>query len=271
MLYFQGDDNTVISLFQDVSDKRRVEIRLKEKEQFIHRALNTSFAGIYIFNLLNRTNEFINAAYTKITGYTLDDINSMNPEAFGALFHPEDVALALRHMEEVTGCKDKGFEIEYRFKHKQGHWIWYLSKDAVFDFGDDGKVSKYIGSFLDITEQKNKELELDKTLKKLELIMAGTSDGFWHWIDHDKDIVEWNDRMFEMLGYKPQAFQPSAKKFFGLLHSDDIPILQKALTEAVNLQSYLMSNIGFEQTIMAFDGTVVKEPPIMTRRASWLK
>lgn len=224
-VYFQSSPNSMIALFQDVSRRRMAENLLKEKEQFIRRALNTSFTGIYIFNFQIDRTEFINSAYTRITGYTLEDINLLGPKNITTLFHPDDMRAVKEHIRNLKDAKDENalYEIEYRFKHKSGYWIWCLSKDAAFDWDDDGNVIKFIGSFLDISDLKAKSLVLQNTLRKLMLVMDGSSDGFWHWVDPEADVMEWSNTFFKLLGYEPESFEPSFSLFRDMLHPDDAP------------------------------------------------
>lgn len=59
------------------------------------------------------------------------------------------------HLERL-GCTadDETLEIEYRFKAADGRWIWCLSRDAVLERDDRGRVRKIVGTFLDITGRK---------------------------------------------------------------------------------------------------------------------
>ncbi len=168
--YFPASNGTLISLFQDVSERRKAEIALRKQERFISRAMNATFAGIYIYDIESGNNEFINDAYTRILGYTEDDLKLVPASEFIELFHPEDVDLVQAHMASVLGSKSESevFKVEYRFRHKQGHWVWCLSHDTVFEFGSSGTVSKFVGSFIDITQRKKMEIALRATLKKLE-------------------------------------------------------------------------------------------------------
>lgn len=107
--------------------------------------------GIYIFDLKKKVNSFMNCEYKRITGYTIDEINSMSTEEFTQTFHPEDIESIFKHMGEIEKSKmDVIHKIEYRFKHKDGHWIKLLSLDKVFECTKEGKPISFIGSFFQI-------------------------------------------------------------------------------------------------------------------------
>jgi len=125
---------------------------------FLDSVLSGSLCGIYIYDVVEGHNDYINAQYTNITGWTLDEINAMAGDEFAALFHPDDREAVFAHMQQVTQAKDDSiFEIEYRFRTKAGEWIWCFSRDAAFEWGPDGTVIRFIGTFLDISQRKRQE------------------------------------------------------------------------------------------------------------------
>jgi len=124
---------------------------------------------MYVYNTVDGRNEYINPQYTGFTGWTLDEINEMSGEAFAALFHPEDQESVFAHMQAVTEADDgQTLEIEYRFRTKDGRWIWCLSRDAPFDRAADGSITRFIGTFLDITERKQQEQDRRSTEERLQ-------------------------------------------------------------------------------------------------------
>ncbi len=138
-------------------------------EEFKDKVLELSVSGIYVYDLLLGLNIYINQQYTNLTGYTIDDINQMSKEAFFSLFHPDEQQEISQHMEEVVASDpDQVIEIEYRFKKADGCWMWCLSRDAVFERDVNGETTKFIGTFVDITEKKLLEKKLEDFNKRLE-------------------------------------------------------------------------------------------------------
>ena len=157
---------------KEITERKNIEQRLQTSQQFITRALNASLAGIYIYNIGQGRNDYINDRYSDITGYTLDDINAMVANDFAELFHPQDRESVEAHMREIAQAKeDEYFELEYRFRTRDGRWIWCLSRDVVFDRDASGKVYRIIGTFIDITERKISEQTLIDNEEKLRLLI----------------------------------------------------------------------------------------------------
>lgn len=168
---------TFVSL--DITKEYDLQKKLTREQTVNDLITEKSLNGIYIFNLKTGKNEFINSQYTELLGYTLEDINNMSQESFLELFHFQEKPLILAHMQEIAALKPNEFsQIEYRFKCKDGSWKWLRSKDSGFSFSPDGKLERFLGSFVDITSLKNKtedlknqKEELNKILKQKENIL----------------------------------------------------------------------------------------------------
>ncbi len=154
---------------QDITDRKKAEKALRESERFSGKIIESSLNGIYIFNMEEQTNIYINPQYTELTGYTMESLRALGRQGFQQLNYPDDLEAILKHIEAMRRAEDgEVLEVEYRFRTAEGKWIWCLSRDTVFHRGTGGKVEQVIGTFLDITDQKIAEEELRKAHDELE-------------------------------------------------------------------------------------------------------
>jgi PAS domain S-box-containing protein len=138
--------------------KNSLSAAVSEVSSFEHKILMSSLNGIYVYDLETGANVFINRQYTRLTGYTLADLQDLKGADFLALFHPEDQGRVAAHLEQIGRADDdETLELEYRFKTADGRWIWCLSRDAVFEHDRQGAVRRIIGIFVDITARKTAE------------------------------------------------------------------------------------------------------------------
>ncbi|WP_010135169.1 chemotaxis protein CheB [Ochrovirga pacifica] len=157
-----------VALVKDITEHKEIENKLNLEKQFNERIAETSPNGIYIYDIKKGTNIFTNKRYKEILGYDINEINAMSQSQFTTLFHPDDHQAIDLHMKEVIEGKENS-KIEYRFKHKQGHWVWCYSIDCPFEVDEKGEVVSFIGSFIDLSEKKDFEEMLKQAKQKAEI------------------------------------------------------------------------------------------------------
>jgi PAS domain S-box-containing protein len=139
---------------------------------FEQKILMSSLSGIYVYDSTTGVNTFINPQYTRLTGYTLEDLQTSKGARLFALIHPEDQKRAAAHLRRLRQADDdETMEVEYRFKKADGRWMWCLAKEAVFERDGDGRVCRIIGSFLDISEGKTAGKKLEHERELLQTII----------------------------------------------------------------------------------------------------
>lgn len=65
------------------------------------------------------------------------------------------------------------------------------------------------------------DAEIAQGRRRLELAVSASEISMWDW-DIAKDRVHWDDRCYEMLGFKPGAFEVSYAGWRTMLHPDDL-------------------------------------------------
>jgi PAS domain S-box-containing protein len=76
--------------------------------------------------------------------------------AFERLIHPDDLARATRVNTSVAGG-DKPYELEFRLRHKNGHYVHVLSRGYPVRREPGGPVVRIVGTHFDLTERKQAE------------------------------------------------------------------------------------------------------------------
>ncbi len=118
------------------------------------------------------------------------------------VMHEEDRARVEAAVRDHFAGRVPRFECEYRVRHPDGEWHWLLARGRCsLDAG--GKPSRFVGSAIDITEQKRAQLEkerLELQLRQSQKMEAvGTLAGG---IAHD-----FNNVLGAILGYGELAVQ----------------------------------------------------------------
>lgn len=82
------------------------------------------------------------------------------------VFHPDDRANVLQHINKVFESNTTHQEVEYRIKGSSGNWIWIWDRIHIQRDGNNQPV-RVIGALLDITERKVAEEHLGLMVNEL--------------------------------------------------------------------------------------------------------
>jgi adenylate cyclase len=89
-----------------------------------------------------------------------------DPKFWSKRVHPDDAAAIFSSMDKLVG--KGGGAIEYRFRHRRGHFIWVQDTFSV-KCDKDGQPKELVGSWADITDRKQIEGEMTRLAAEVEL------------------------------------------------------------------------------------------------------
>ncbi|MEM7718963.1 MAG: ATP-binding protein [Pseudomonadota bacterium] len=128
------------------------------KSLIFDRALRLLPSIAYIFNQETQCNEYANRNIGEVMGYTEAEIQAFGANLMATLSHPDDLPDVLQHFKRISRLRDgEVASVEYRIRHKDNRWVWFLSMDTVFDRDAKGRVRRHLGAAADITRQKEAE------------------------------------------------------------------------------------------------------------------
>lgn len=153
-----GSVEGYIIIQQDTTEKRKMEVSLKESEQFYRTLIENSMEAIS----LTQNGKFIlvNSAFLHLFGYTNDDIFRMDPQSFIA---PEDRDRVMDiHYKRMRGEIDKQ-NYKASFIHKSGKRILTQLNASTIQL--HGENASFI-TLSDITERTAMEIALRESEMK---------------------------------------------------------------------------------------------------------
>jgi len=146
--------------------------------------------GTWEWNI--QTGETIfNEKWAGILGYTLDELEPLSAKTWEKLAHPEDHLSSARLLEDHFNDKSNYFQVESRFKHKNGNYIWVKDSGKVVSWTPDGKPEWMTGSHHDITEQKEHRILLERYRDLLDRSNEAANIGTWE-VDLSRNEVFWS-------------------------------------------------------------------------------
>jgi len=154
----QGQVIAIIGAGRDIHVHKLAEIELLRTQRMLELALESGNIATYTANFT--TGEvYVDERYLAQLGYEPGEI-AVNQDWWRANVHPQDLAAFSAQSEQVmTGDLDD-FTAEYRFRHRDGHWVWLQDHARIYDRDADGVALAATGLRIDITRRKEAELKL---------------------------------------------------------------------------------------------------------------
>ncbi len=149
----------------DITQKKNAEKKLKLNEERLSLAVRGTSDGIWDWNIAEKT-VWWSPRYYELLGYNYKEIRASTKNFNKAMVHKQDQVLL---MDAIKNCFELGiaFDLEYRIKHKNGHFKWFRSRATVIR-DKNGMPVRMAGSISDIHQQKQAENSLKRSLKELE-------------------------------------------------------------------------------------------------------
>ncbi|MFD1551075.1 hypothetical protein DNU06_04255 [Putridiphycobacter roseus] len=132
-----------------------------------------------------------NNNWAGLVGYPMEDLKNIDINFWLNLIHPADKDITLNKLFDHIRNKTKSYEAEVRLKHKDGHWVWTLTKGKVITRKKNGKAILMIGYHQDISETKKIGNTLNRTNELFEDTMDVAQIGSWE-VDLMAQKLSWS-------------------------------------------------------------------------------
>ncbi|MDI1244698.1 MAG: PAS domain S-box protein [Rhodoferax sp.] len=170
----QGDKQILV-IANDVSELKRLQLKLEESERRLSYVLDATGEGIWDWDI--RTGIVThNRRWCQIAGLN-DDYLQHPLDEFAALLHADDKPQVMARLQDCLAGKGR-YQSEHRMRLKGHQEVWVLDRGDVVERGADGQPLRMVGSFVDISERKAAEVLLSEHSAQLDAIFALSPDGF---------------------------------------------------------------------------------------------
>lgn len=161
----------VVMVFRDVTREYTMRERLRLSEERLNLAMMVKNDGLWDWNLISNNTYFDDRYYT-MAGYAPGEF----PNTFAGWaqnVHPDDLQMAQDAIKAYLGGASDNFDIEFRFRRKNGKWMWIQGKGKIVARDEKGRPLRMIGTHTDITDRKNAEKELQNSNERLLTVFNG--------------------------------------------------------------------------------------------------
>ncbi len=129
-------------------------------------------------------------------GYAPNELGNGGP-AWRALLHGEDTARLLAAIEDHSRRDTAAYECEYRVRHKDGRWVWLLSRGKIVERDEFDNPVRMTGTHMDLTLRKQAEAEAERVAQMLRRTGQLANIGGWE-LELATMRLEWTEQVFRI-------------------------------------------------------------------------
>lgn len=195
----QGRLQRIRGYLSDASRQKQLESTIESTNERLHLAMESARIGAWDMDLVAQK-RLCSPRVASMIGHRHEELE-LTPDAWMALVHPFDrptlvdkAAKRLAQSDAEIAARNELFSVEYRIRHRQGHYIWVQSCARLVSRDNLGRPARVVGTLIDITEAKAAE-ELRRRQQKLLSLVNATQRTFLQ----DKSLTTAFESLFEPL------------------------------------------------------------------------
>ncbi|CDF95833.1 Sensory box/GGDEF family protein [Pseudomonas sp. SHC52] len=143
---------------------------LSKSEARLALALKASELGLWDWNL--QTDEVHHTQLKELLGLEPEYITAMLSHLTPRL-HPQDLPALKRALVEHLKGRSEDYQIEYRIRHGDGHWVWIEDRGRAVERSVSGRVLRMVGTRRNISVSK----ELEQQRQLAATVFEAASEG----------------------------------------------------------------------------------------------
>jgi PAS domain S-box-containing protein len=169
-----GKVSGVVIVFHDVTEKRRALDALRENEDRLRLAIDSTELGTWDFNPATGT---VNWSDRCNTAFGLPPGSYVDYPTFLNRLHPDDRPRIHEDVQQALDPAGSGhYDAEYRALWADGTERWIVAKGRAYFGAAEGlrRAVRFTGTVLDVTDRKRTEIEREMTVELLRLTNRST-------------------------------------------------------------------------------------------------
>jgi len=154
------------SIIEDISERKKNQRTLTAHQQQLELVLASTAVGVWNWHIPSGATEY-NTRWAEIVGYTLEELAPVDIDTWISLVHPDDLIESSKVLEAHIRGEHPRYDCEVRMRHKSGDWVWVLNTGKIVEWTADGQPQRMVGTQLDITHQRQREILLHNSQTEL--------------------------------------------------------------------------------------------------------
>lgn len=214
-----------LAIGRDVTDVKKQERELKKVRASLNHVQLIGNTGSWNYDVNKDVAHWSNHLYQM---FGVEEKETFTPtyNSFLSIIHPLDREKC--HTILLTSLQNgSSFQFEFHLLRPDGvERMISMQGDVIID--EDGKPIRMVGTFQDITEQKEMEQKLKDSEEQKRLIYDNLDVAIWS-VDHDTNQVLFLTKGFETIyGYANEEMKNDRDLWLKVIHPDDYkPVMEK--------------------------------------------
>ena len=143
---------------------------VEDLELLSESALESSLAGFWDWDMTTNE-EYLSPRFKQMFGY-LDHELENKPESWQKIAYQEDLPKMFEDFNRhIKSRGEIPFNSIVRYHHKNGSTIWVKCSGKVVKWSENGEPLRAIGCHVDITEEKEMEIQLKKAVEERDTLL----------------------------------------------------------------------------------------------------
>ncbi len=167
-----------------------------------------------------RDHHYVSETWRDLRGLGNEEQMPHSTDEWLKTIHPQDVDHIKEELRKIDSGATDIINYKFRQRHKEGHWVWFLSRGRVVRRDTGGAPLRIIGTDTDITEIKTAELESQRMAERLDVAMEAAGMARWEF-NVNKEEAYWDDRLLKMAGITDGKNVRPHDDWLRYIHPDD--------------------------------------------------
>ena len=216
-----------VSVVEDITDRKRAEARLAERNAQLDLAGKIARIGSFMYDDGTRKLQ-LSPGCAAIYGLPEGTLE-ISREDWRARVHPDDLSRLDAVARRAFTNGEREFVLEFRiFRHGQVRWI---ESRVLIAYNEAGKPVRRIGAEIDVTERKQAEQALAERNIQLALAAKAGLVGTYAY-DADTETMQISEGYAAIHGFSEGTTEIARSECLADVHPDDIGRVEQSRSEA---------------------------------------
>ena len=227
LLSATAEDGTLTGMVIDITDRKRIEEKLKESEELFKYAFENAPIGKALVALDGRFLK-INRSLANILGYSEEELQQ---KTYHEITHPDDQDVQTPYSQKLLTGEIQSYLVEKRYFHKNGRVI-SAQLNVSLVRNKNGQPLYFVSQYQDITLSQRMEEELRHSNDLLNITGEIAKIGGWEVILATQTL-NWTEEVYRIHEVDP-ATRPNLAEAINFYAPEARPVISAAVQACVD-------------------------------------